>query len=133
MGMGYSLLCDCGETDILLGIGMMFVDASEGELKAARKGEFGKEAQKRTVGKQNVFMDPNQELFYCKKCGYWKIDSSHNVYEQGNLVYKHKHTCPNCEEELIIPKKISRHIVSKLRCQNCGGKMSLTNNIIMWD
>lgn len=57
-----------------------------------------------------------------------------NDFKDYNLLFKYKHTCPKCGTEMKNPKTIGKRVLSKIRCQECGGKMEEDGlGMIMWD
>lgn len=145
------------------GVGFRYPLACIEAKQAALNGKLGEEWKKIVSETPNSVVETRSYLFWCPECHCFEMGSDLSIYkpkinqepakrlrrtkdpieewdsmhseichENYELVKEFIHECPKCKTKM--ERKNEYQIKNlELICFHCGGKVELTNDILMWD
>ena len=145
MGMGHSYRCPhCGNGGALfIGVGMRNHEVSEKYKKAALNGEHGAEIQKIVKEHPEGRFDCAEVIYQCA-CGYWTVEEKGDYtvpkgegertgrpsVKEPTLIHEAEHLCPKCGKTM---RACDEGTIPELACPECGERLEITKDTILWD
>lgn len=150
MGTGFNIKCDCKTYNLLLGVGRMYPSVYEEEYQKACSGEYGTELMDKLNENPNYYVDCSSKLMYCPKCGYFETGMTRDLYEitdeevtdvflhqlnisDYKLIHKTSLNCPKCNTQFKYSENVGKKVIRKLKCSDCGSKLTEGLGLIRWD
>lgn len=153
----------CGKEGYLnLGIGFGYSESCRQAKQAALNGELGEEWKKIVSEIPYSLVETKRYIIWCPNCHRFELAEDLSIYKPKNLekllkeqrgektveewgydpwgvvkgeyelVKEFVYECEECKTKMI---KVSEKDIKKIEliCPKCGGKVELTDDILMWD
>ena len=135
MGSGYKFKCSkCrNQYSVSTGTGFIFPDIYTDMVSDIKEGKYGDEWKELMLSEEFVAVDAERNLYVCKECGYWTVDSDLSLYAPNDpdLIRNKQYGIKTVEEWGEVPYVMGGdlrddyHLLKKWihKCEKCGSVM----------